>query len=68
MQDSEDAESSMENVQRERIRESGGKREKKSPAGAWMFLLCVLSKDKNEKFRKIKTKKQVRNTLPLCKL
>ena len=32
------------------------------PPGAWMFVLCVVSKDKKAKCRAIKTKKQVRST------
>jgi hypothetical protein len=32
----------------------------RSLRGAWMFVLCVLNQDKSQKYRTIKTKKQVR--------
>ena len=32
----------------------------RNPLGAWMFVLCVVSKDKMTKCERVKTKKQVR--------
>jgi hypothetical protein len=31
-----------------------------NPAGAWMFLLCIVSKNKKANYRTVKTKKQLR--------